>query len=98
MQELINLVYLKALVPKLVIQISYENEHMLSKVLSKFINEKKKECSIEMNALIFLMDRNEFKKLYNQKILECLSSFYGKKKNRVIICKENPNATTPPSF
>ena len=91
MRELIELVYLKASIPKLVIQISSENEHMLSKVLSQYINEKKKECSIEMNALIILMDRHEFKRLYNQKILECLTSFYGNNKNRAIICKENPN-------
>ena len=90
MKELIELVYIKATVPKLVIQISNENEHMLSKVLSKYINESK----TEMNSLIILMDKPEFKKLYNTDILECLFSFYGKKKNRAIICKENPNTTT----
>jgi len=90
MKELIDLVYIKAIVPKLVIQISNENEHMLSKVLSKYINESK----TEMNSLIILMDKPEFKKLYNTEILECLFSFYGKKKNRAIICKENPNTTT----
>ena len=90
MKELIDLVYIKAIVPKLVIQISNENEHMLSKVLSKYINESK----TEMNSLIILMDKPEFKKLYNTDILECLFSFYGKKKNRAIICKENPNTTT----
>jgi hypothetical protein len=89
MKELIELVYIKATVPKLVIQISNENEHMLSKVLSKYINESK----TEMNSLIILMDKPEFKKLYNTEILECLFSFYGKKKNRAIICKENPNTT-----
>ena len=89
MKELIDLVYIKAIVPKLVIQISNENEHMLSKVLSKYINESK----TEMNSLIILMDKPEFKKLYNTEILECLFSFYGKKKNRAIICKENPNTT-----
>ena len=89
MKELIELVYIKATVPKLVIQISNENEHMLSKVLSKYINESK----TEMNSLIILMDKPEFKKLYNTDILECLFSFYGKKKNRAIICKENPNTT-----
>ena len=90
MKELIELVYIKATVPKLVIQISNENEHMLSKVISKYINESKSE----MNSLIILMDKPEFKKLYNTEILECLFSFYGKKKNRAIICKENPNTTT----
>ena len=94
MKELIDLVYIKAVIPKLVIQISSENEHMLSKTLSKVLNEKKNECKVEMNSLIILMNRPEFKKLYNKNILECLSSFYGKNKNRVIICKENPNTTT----
>ena len=94
MKELIHLVYIKAVVPKLVIQISSENEHMLSKVVSKIVNERKNECKVEMNSLIILMTRPEFKKLYNKNILECLSSFYGKNKNRAIICKENPNTNT----
>ena len=94
MKELIDLVYLKAVEPKLVIQISSENEHILSKCLSKILNEKKNECKVEMTALLILMQRKEFKKLYNQNILEYLSGFYGKNKNRVIICKENPNTNT----
>ena len=94
MRELIELVYIKALVSRLVIQIGYENEHMLSKVLSKFINEKKDEYKIGMTSLIILMHKPEFQKLSNQNILECLNSFYSLNKNRAIICKENPNTTT----
>ena len=89
MRDLIQLVYEDALVPKLVIQISNENSNLLSKVLSAFIKEKKEKCSNEMNSMLILMNIPEYKKLYNQTILECLSSFYGMKKNRVIICKEN---------
>ena len=37
MKELIELVYIKSLVPKLVVQISNDNERLLSKVLTKYI-------------------------------------------------------------
>ena len=88
MRELIELVYLKATVPKLVIQISNENEHILSKALYKFTNERK----TEINTLtLILMDIPEYKQLFNKNILESLSCFYSLKKNRAILCKENPN-------
>ena len=90
MRELIELVYEDAVVPKLVIQIGTENFHLLSKILYKFINEKKERCKEEMISMIILMDMPEFQKLYNQGILECLSSFYGMRKNRAIICKDRP--------
>lgn len=88
MKEFIELVYLKAKVTKLVVQISNENEHILSKVMSKFISEKQKECKTEMYSLIFMMNTPQLNKLYNLNILECLSSYYEKKKTRAIICKE----------
>ena len=93
MRELIELVYENAVVPKLVIQIGTENYHILSKALYKFINEKKERCRLEMNSMIILMHMPEFIKLYNQSILECLSSFYGMRKNRAIICKDSPVST-----
>ena len=43
----------------------------------------------EMGALIILMNRDEYKKLKNNKILECLTSFYSKRENRAIICKDD---------
>ena len=89
MRDLIQLVYVDAIVPKLVIQISHENTNLLAKVLSEFIKQQKEICRNEMNSMILVMCVPEYKKLYSQIILECLSSFYGMRKNRVIICKEN---------
>ena len=90
MKELFEIVYLMSDVKKLVFQIGYENEHILSKTLSKYINEKKEESKIVMYSLIILMELPEYHEIYNPKILECLSSFYGINKNKAIICKENP--------
>ena len=90
MKELIELVYIKSLIPKLVVQISNDNEHLLSKVLTKYINDSK----TELNTLIILTELPEFHNLYNPNILDCLSSFYGMNKNKAIICKENPNTIT----
>ena len=94
MKELIDLVYVDAVVPKLVVEISNSNTHILSKILMKFIEEKKEKCRVEMNTMVILMNMPQFKKLYNQNILECLSSFYGMRKNRAIICKESPISTS----
>ena len=63
---------------------------ILSKTLTKYINDKK----VELNTLIILLDLPELKKVYNGKILNCLSSFYANNKNRAIICKEMPNTTS----
>jgi hypothetical protein len=89
MEELFKLVYFKAVVSKLVIQIGYDNEHLLSKVIYKYILESKTE--FQSLIMIFMMDK--FEKLRVTRVLECLSSFYEKKKNKVIICKENPNSS-----
>ena len=91
MKELIELVYIKSLIHKLVLQISNDNEHLLSKVLSQYINEKRNESKVEIMSLIILTELPQFHNLYNPKILDCLSSFYGLDKNKAIICKENPN-------
>ena len=89
MNELFKLVYFKAVVPKLVLQIGYDNEHLLSKVIYKYILESKTE--LQSIIMIFMLDKYE--KLRVASVLECLSSFYEKKKNKVIICKENPNSS-----
>ena len=89
MKELFELVYLNSIVNKLVIQIGYENEHILSKVLTKYINEKKEESKTEMYSLLILMELPEYHDIYNPKILDCLSSFYGLNKNKAIIFTNN---------
>jgi len=83
MEELFYLVYFKAIVNKLVIQISNENIHILTKVSFKYISESR----TAMLSLMILMEKPEFLKLRVANVLDCLSSFYEKKKNRAIICK-----------
>ena len=92
MKELVNLVYFTAVTPKLVVEIGsgYVNDHNLSKILYEYISK----FSNEMYSLIIIFQKPEFEKLNVRKIFECLSSFYEKKKNRAILCKENPNSTT----
>ena len=89
MNELIELVYFKAITPKLVIQLGNDNDtiHLLSKGIDKLIKKRR----IEMNSLLMLMDIPKYKKLYNGDIIKCIASFYLRKENRAIICKENPN-------
>ena len=88
MDELIELVYFKAITPKLVIQLGNDNDtiHLLSKDIGKYIKKRK----IEMNYLLMLMDLPKYNKLYNWDIIKCIASFYLRKGNRAIICKENP--------
>jgi len=86
MNELVELVYFKAVVPKLVIQIGNENTHMLSKILYKYVLETR----TEMHSLIMIFMLEKYQKLRVGSILECLSSFYEKKKNRAILCIEEP--------
>ena len=45
---------------------------------------------ISMISMITLMNVPKYIKLYNNDILEYLTSFYGMRKNRAIICKEMP--------
>jgi hypothetical protein len=89
MKELVELVYFKAVVPKLVIQIGNENTHMLSKILHKFILETRSE--LHSLCMIFMLEK--YQKLRIGNILELLSSFYEKKKNRVILCIEEPTCS-----
>ena len=91
MQELVELVYFKAVTPKLVIQIGNDNDnnHLLSKVMDQCINNRK----MEMDSLLMIMDLPEYKKLYNSDIIKCIGSFCLKKENKVILCKENPYST-----
>ena len=89
MENLVDLVYFKAVVPKLVIQIGNNIENVL--LLSKVINHRISKRKTEMNALLMIMDLPQYKKLYTGEIIKSIVSFYAKKENRAIICKENPN-------
>ena len=89
MNELVLLVYERAIVPTLLIQINndQENASLLSKVISNIVEEKKKL----MNNLILVMQLPDIKeKIFTPNIIKCLASLVAKKSNRAIVCKENP--------
>jgi hypothetical protein len=89
MSELVLLVYERAIVPTLLIQINndQENARLLSSVISNIIEGKKKL----MNNLILVMQLPDIKKkIFTTNIINCLASFVAKKSNRAIVCKENP--------
>ena len=89
MSELVLLVYERAIVPTLLIQINndQENARLLSSVISNIIEEKKKL----MNNLILVTQLPDIKqKIFTTNIINCLASFVAKKSNRAIVCKENP--------
>jgi hypothetical protein len=71
MEELFYLVYFKAAVSKLVVEISNENIHILTKVSFKYISESR----TAMLSLMILMEKPEFLKLRVGNVLDCLSSF-----------------------
>ena len=91
MDELVELVYFQAEIPKLVVQLGNDNDN--TRLLPKVINKRIQDRRTGMLSMIILMDLPEFKKLYSMNIIKCLASFYSKKKNRAILCKENPNNT-----
>ena len=91
MEELVELVYFQAEIPKLVVQLGNDNDN--TRLLPKVINKRIQDRRTGMLSMIILMDLPEFKKLYSMNIIKCLASFYSKKKNRAILCKENPNNT-----
>ena len=88
MNELIDNVYYLSKTPKLVVQIGNDhgNIHLLSKANKRLIDDRD-----GMYTLRMIMDMDKFIKIRSQNIINCLASFYRKKENRIIICKENPN-------
>ena len=91
MENLVDLVYFKAVVPKLVIQIGNNIDNVI--LLSKVINHRISKRKTEMNALLMIMDLPQYKKLCTGEIIKSIAGFYAKKENRAILCKENPNNT-----
>ena len=88
MDELITNVYYIAKVHKLAVQIgnNSDNINLLNKADKKLKNDRD-----GMYTLRMIMDMPKYKKIRVQNIIDCLASFYSKKENRIIICKENPD-------
>ena len=72
MKELVELVYYKAVTPKLVIQIGNcnDNNHLLSKVMDQCIINRK----MEMESLLMIMDLPKYKQLYKVDIIKSIAS------------------------
>ena len=87
MKDLVELVYFQALIPKLVFVIANDNDnmHLLTKIMNK------KDGKKNLYSMIIIMELPQYKKLYTMNIINCLSSFYSKKLNRAILCKEDSN-------
>ena len=87
MNELIDNVYYIANVPKLVVEIGNDNDNVL---LLASANKKLIEDREGMYTLRLIMDLPKYEKIRVQNIIDRLASFYCKKENRMVICKENP--------
>ncbi len=87
MNELIDNVYYIANVPKLVVEIGNDNDNVL---LLASANKKLIEDREGMYTLRMIMDLPKYEKIRVQNIIDRLASFYCKKENRMVICKENP--------
>ena len=84
MRELVELVYYKANVEKLVVEISRENVENLSYVLSEDILRDR----FELYSMALVTNFSKFQMSNKRKILKIMASFYkAKKKDKAIICK-----------
>ena len=90
MKELIELVYVKAELNKIIMTINNSNIDLFSKHLIKFIAEYKNSFSNLLNSLVLAMSHPKYKKFKNLEIPKYLSEFIGLKNNRFILCNENP--------
>ena len=88
MNELIDNVYYIAKVSKLVVEIGNDNNNV---ILLANANKKLIEDREGMYTLRMIMDLPKYEKIRVQNIIDTLSSFYCKKHNRMVICKENPS-------
>ena len=90
MKELIELVYVKAELNKIIMTINNSNIDLFSKHLIKFIAEYKNSFSNLLNSLVLAMSHPKYKQFKSLEIPKYLSEFIGLKNNRFILCNENP--------
>ena len=88
MKDLIELVYLKANIEKLVVKINYENIDLFAKLLSEFIIEYKNKNANIINYLVLLLNHPKYKYISNKEIYKNLFDFIIFSKNRSILCNE----------
>ena len=90
MKELIELIYLRSNLPRVILTINNKNIELLSKLLSKFINEYNNKYSIIINSLVLVMNHPKYKKLNELGIQKMLPNFALISKDKKILCNENP--------
>ena len=90
MQELIELIYLKADIQKIVVTINNKNIDLLSKLLSRFIIQYKERNINTITSLVLLMQHPKFKSLNKLEFQKYFSDFITLNKDRKILCNENP--------
>ena len=90
MKELIELIYLRSNLPRVILTINNKNIELLSKLLSKFINEYNNKYSIIINSLVLVMNHPKYKKLNELGIPKMLPNFALISKDKKILCNENP--------
>ena len=88
MEKLIELVYLKANIEKLVIKINYENINLLSKLLTKFTIQYQNKYTKNIYSLILSLNHPKFKKINKKEIITNLCDFIIFSKYRTILCNE----------
>ena len=90
MKELIEIIYLKADIQKIVFSINNKNIDLLSKLLSRFIIQYKARNINTINSLVLLMQHPKLKALNKLGLSKYLSDFITLSKDRKILCNENP--------
>ena len=88
MKKLIELVYLKANIEKIVVKLNYSNIELLSKLLSQFFIEYKNKYIDNINSIVLLLNHPKFKLMYIKNILTNLCDFIIFNKSRTILCNE----------
>ena len=88
MEKLIELVYLKANIEKLVIKINYENINLLSKLLTKFTIQYQNKCTKNIYSIMLALNHPKCKKINKKEIITNLCDFIIFSKYRTILCNE----------
>ena len=89
MKELIELIYLRSNLPRVILTINNKNIELLSKLLSKFINEYNNKYLTIINSLVLVMNHPKYKKLNELGIPKMLTNFALISKDKKILCNEN---------
>ena len=88
MEKLIDLVYLKANIEKLIVKINNDNIDLLSKLLPKFIIQYRTKYIKDIYTLMLILNHPKCKKINEKEIITNLCDFIIFSKNKTILCDE----------